>query len=111
MKRIFTRAVAFMDLGLLLVANLIMRTKYTVSGASKPSVSLMAILKDVPYLIFILGVFLVRHPRSGAKITPLIAVSERSSGEHLFHVSIFFLVVTNLETLFSLLPPILRSAK
>jgi MFS family permease len=54
------RAVAFMDLGLLVVANLIMRTRLPPKKKQENGDSLAKeVLTDVPYMIFSLGTFLV----------------------------------------------------
>lgn len=54
----FNRAVAFLDLGLLVVANLIMKTRYPVRNIAhrqKQSVLLKEILTDAPYMAFVVG--------------------------------------------------------
>jgi len=48
-----------MDLGLLVIANLIMRTRLPPKTRAD-KVSVKEIVLDVPYLIFVLGSFLVR---------------------------------------------------
>jgi len=53
------RAVAFMDLGLLTLANLIMRTSVTPKLPSEKYVALKEVLSDVPYLTFVIGAFLL----------------------------------------------------
>jgi len=55
------RAVAFMDLGLLVIANLIMRTRLPPKsrGPQQKNSVLREVLTDGPYLIFLLGSFLI----------------------------------------------------
>ncbi|KAF8880532.1 major facilitator superfamily domain-containing protein [Infundibulicybe gibba] len=55
------RAVGYMDLGLLIIANAIMRTRLpprTSQGGEKTS-RLKEVLTDIPYLVYILGSFLI----------------------------------------------------
>jgi len=54
------RAVAFMDLGLLIIANLIMRTRLPSKQRGSGGVSILKeVLTDRPYITFVLGSFLV----------------------------------------------------
>ncbi|KAF9561240.1 MFS general substrate transporter [Agrocybe pediades] len=55
------RAVAFMDLGFLIIANLIMRTRLPPkkSRGNEGGATFKSVLKDVPFLIYVLGAFLV----------------------------------------------------
>lgn len=54
------RAMGFLDLAVLIVANLIMRTRPTAGRrTTKQPIRYSEILKDVPYLVFVFGSFLV----------------------------------------------------
>jgi predicted MFS family arabinose efflux permease len=57
------RSVAFMDLGFLVVANSIMRTrlppKQRKMDNSEPTASMRTVLKDVPFLVYTLGSFFI----------------------------------------------------
>jgi hypothetical protein len=55
----FFRAVAFMDLGLLIIANLIMRTRLPPKARADKVSPLKEVILDFPYLLFVLGSFLV----------------------------------------------------
>jgi hypothetical protein len=50
-----------MDLGLLIIANLIMRTRLPPKARSDKASPLKEVILDVPYLIFVLGSFLVSY--------------------------------------------------
>lgn len=52
------RAVAFMDLGFLIIANLIMRTRLPPKARAGKALPLKEVL-DVPYLLFVFGSFLL----------------------------------------------------
>ncbi|KAF8177948.1 major facilitator superfamily domain-containing protein, partial [Mycena galopus ATCC 62051] len=52
------RAVSFLDLGLLIMANLIMRTRLPPRSNTTP-MDLKSILKDIPFWIYGFGIFLV----------------------------------------------------
>lgn len=59
---VYRSAVAFLDMGLLFIANLIMRTRLPAKRKQAGGSSLWkTVLTDVPYLVFVLGVFLVRR--------------------------------------------------
>lgn len=54
------RAVAFMDLGLLIIANLVMRTRLPPKHRGNENASILKeVTTDVPYLVFVFGSFLV----------------------------------------------------
>ena len=53
------RGVAFMDMGLLIIANLIMRTRLPPKKPSPTDPKLKDITRDIPFLIYGLGGFLV----------------------------------------------------
>jgi hypothetical protein len=57
----FFRVVAFMDLGLLIIANLIMRTRLPSKQRGNEGGSVLKeVMADGPYLLFVTGSFLVR---------------------------------------------------
>jgi Na+/melibiose symporter-like transporter len=57
------RSVAFMDLGFLIIANSIMRTrlppKKRKADNSEPTASMRTVLKDIPFLVYTLGSFFI----------------------------------------------------
>ncbi|KAG6911040.1 hypothetical protein DXG01_005456 [Tephrocybe rancida] len=63
------RAVAFMDLGLLILANLIMRARLPPKRRGNEGGSVLKeVITDVPYLLFVLGSFLVRDTLPDSQI-------------------------------------------
>jgi hypothetical protein len=50
-----------MDLGLLIIANLIMRTRLPSKSRADKTSLLTEVIRDVPYVMFALGSFLVSH--------------------------------------------------
>jgi hypothetical protein len=58
----FIRAVAFMDLGLLIIANSIMRTRLPPKSARgrDGEATIRSVLSDIPFIIYAVGAFLVR---------------------------------------------------
>lgn len=68
-----SRSVAFMDLGFLIIANSIMRTrlppKQKKADNSEPTASMRTVLKDIPFLVYTLGSFFVSRSHSLSVIT------------------------------------------
>ena len=100
------RAVAFMDLGLLIIANCIMRTRLPPkkNTGDGDGASVRGVLRDIPFLVYVFGTFLVSS--FGSRQPADLDQMYRCFGEYLFHVgSLSGQVNTLLILLLSLLPP------